>query len=607
VWLLIPLLLVAAAWAVWRFFPDLIPIRSDNMQLGKGVKVAQTTVPASGGTVDVEAPGSALDGLRITVPEGAYDKSQRFTVAEVPIENWDLGPNFHPVGPAIRVDNGHRFAEAPMTVEIPVSTDADKFAMAFFYDSRTGELEGIPPVAVEADKLTVATSHFSDIVITEIDRTTLDSLELDTGFAPGVDDWQFPNHGSIVAPGGHCAGQSITAMWYFYEQKRLKGEPSLYALFDNNNYPYRTTSLWFDDSWGYRFASTAQHHLLWGTRSTDMFSRFGDLGDQWTYYAFGYSMLLTGEPQFAYISGTYTDAQGAVQSGAHAIIAYKIGAHRIYVADPNYPGQSDRYIRFEGQKLLPYSSGASADAIAAQGEVSFTYMRYMAKTALIDWEKLRDDYAAMLKGEAGDGVFPAYTLERLVSVDPVSGEEVWVECEDIIELDEAATALAGENLRGKVRLRVKMDNAAAPQGFEVLVFVRDKYGATLTSTNGTAGATLKLKVGATRAGHLSEIKKDNSLEYNDFHRIKILYERPSWPGNGRARCASTRCSTPASTSRRSSSALCWFAGITDDEAAARGRGQQCHHRGPEPARRPAVRLHSGAIAGQERAGGSLTA
>jgi hypothetical protein len=75
---------------------------------------------------------------------------------------------------------------------------------------------------------------------------------VDTAFQPGVDDWQFPNHGSIVAPGGHCAGQSIAAMWYYDQQRLAAKAPTLYGLYDNNARARGTPQLWQDDAWDHR-------------------------------------------------------------------------------------------------------------------------------------------------------------------------------------------------------------------------------------------------------------------------------------------------------------------------------------------------------------------
>ncbi|GAB1371795.1 hypothetical protein MASR1M45_18570 [Candidatus Kapaibacterium sp.] len=49
---------------------------------------------------------------------------------------------------------------------------------------------------------------------------------ISSGFRLGVDDWEFVNRGSYISPGGHCAGQTMGALWYYYEMK-LKGEPNL--------------------------------------------------------------------------------------------------------------------------------------------------------------------------------------------------------------------------------------------------------------------------------------------------------------------------------------------------------------------------------------------
>ncbi|MBK7303284.1 MAG: hypothetical protein IPI90_08535 [Saprospiraceae bacterium] len=41
----------------------------------------------------------------------------------------------------------------------------------------------------------------------------------ESGFRPGIDDWEYPNQGSYIDLEGHCAGQSLTAMWYYHIRK----------------------------------------------------------------------------------------------------------------------------------------------------------------------------------------------------------------------------------------------------------------------------------------------------------------------------------------------------------------------------------------------------
>ena len=57
---------------------------------------------------------------------------------------------------------------------------------------------------------------------------------VDSGFRPGVDDWQFTNYGSYVAPTGHCEGQSVSAIWYYVNQRLGGGASPLYGLYDDN-------------------------------------------------------------------------------------------------------------------------------------------------------------------------------------------------------------------------------------------------------------------------------------------------------------------------------------------------------------------------------------
>jgi len=65
-------------------------------------------------------------------------------------------------------------------------------------------------VAQDAGSITLATRHFSKFFISAIDLNLLDQ-DIDSGYQPGVDDWQFVNNGSFIEKGGHCAGQSVSS------------------------------------------------------------------------------------------------------------------------------------------------------------------------------------------------------------------------------------------------------------------------------------------------------------------------------------------------------------------------------------------------------------
>jgi len=515
--IVLSLVLVIAGVALWRW---LVPPRSDNMQLGKLQPLHSEVLPPSGGKIVVQQPESAIDGLSIEVPENAYPQDTQVSVSARAIESHKLGPDFDPVTPLIQIDNGHGFAAEPMTVEIPIQIADDEFAMGFFYDELTGKLEGIPFVALTPSKITLLTSHFSDIVVSKVEKERLDQLSVDTGFRPGVDDWQFPNWGSIVSPGGHCAGQSISTMWYYAEERVKAGKPPLYGRFDNNDARSRTVDLWQDDSWGYRLASSVQRSVDWDALSRKTFNLMGAMDDGLTWYAFLYAMQVTGEPQYVAVGRYELDDQNQQVRRGHALVVYRAEQSKLYVADPNYPGQAGRTIPFGGLTFQPYASGASAAEIEVAGPRDYTEIRYMAKSALVDWERIRALYEAMLRGESGKDIFPGYVLQFFAGLD-ANGDEIWAQSPKVLELSEDQTAQAGEHLRGQLLAFLDMP---ANRPFRVQV-----YEGTQPSGAAQAGVNRiemhqRLKPGVNDLGFYMLLEDSNAnLQYDDFWRVKVIY------------------------------------------------------------------------------------
>ena len=202
------------------------------LTLGNGVGLAHETVGPDGGTI------VASDGLTIEVPAGAHDSPVVYTVESEVIVAHTFGTDLVAVTPLYRVTNGGGFAQETLVVTIPVQLAPDQFAMGFFYDAATGRLEGMPLLALTETSITISTRHFSDFMVLAPDGVNVGkktSVDIDTGFRPGKDDWQFPNAGSAIASGGHCSGQSLSAMWYFDQQRVARGESPLYGLYDNTD------------------------------------------------------------------------------------------------------------------------------------------------------------------------------------------------------------------------------------------------------------------------------------------------------------------------------------------------------------------------------------
>jgi hypothetical protein len=413
--------IASSSCSILQFFRDTVPeginqlVEGPSTQtppnhtinLAGDVALAWATIESSGGAISVDKPGDPLDGLKIDVPAGSYPDTKGFSVSYAPITGHDFGDNFNPATPLISVDNGGGYSDEMMLVTIPTEIPEGKFAMGFFYDKEAGTLEGIPIVEEDATHITIATRHFSNIVVSLIDNAVL-SADIDSHFRPGVDDWQFTNYSSYISPSGHCWGQSLTAMWYYCE-KTLNGAPHLYGLYDNNGGP-KTPKLWEDDSLGYRLASTVQEdqktdELLWAIGA------YMSWADDWLEYrAFAYAILLTGEPQYVQIRTS--DLQNI-----HAMVVYRVMNNTLYIADPNYPGRVDRKIELVGGGFKPYNSGDNADAIQRGEGKEYPWIFYFAKTTFIDWEKIGKHWGEFEAKTVGNDKFPKYTIKVLNDID----------------------------------------------------------------------------------------------------------------------------------------------------------------------------------------------
>ncbi len=370
-----------------------------SIETGKKTEAAKEKISPDGGTITVDDEKSPINGLELDVPAGAYPEDLEFKISSAPVEEHTFGDDFNPVTPLISVENGGGFSEEMMRVTIPVEVPDDHFAMGFIYDDETQTLEGMPLIARDAASITVGTHHFTDMLISMIPYAKL-KKDIDTGFRPGIDDWQFVNYGSYLEAGGHCAGQCLTALWYYVNQPD-GADLTLYGRYDNNGDDPATPDFWNDDSYGYRFASVIQHDINWDSFANGFWGNIAGTDDQTNYYLFAYSMQITGEPQEVGIFNS---------TGGHDMICYRIKDGNLYIADPNYPGDIDRRIEFKDGRFKPYNSGANAEEIAAGNGEEYPEIGYCAKSTTINWATLGQRWKEFKDGTIGDGIFPDYSL-----------------------------------------------------------------------------------------------------------------------------------------------------------------------------------------------------
>ena len=405
---------------------------SENLDIGEETELAKTTIPSSGGTVVVNAPGSEIDGMQILVPDSSYSSSVTFTVSAAPILDHDLGEYFNPLSPLIQIDNGGDYADEIMEVTIPVEIPEGHIPLGFYYDEITGTLEGIPTKEITENSITLLTRHFmpardlslsdndlkaggikidasSNLVISSIKESVLSmSAVISTGFQVGVDDWEFVNYGSYIAPGGHCAGQNFGALWYYYE-KKLKGENGLFGNFSS------VQSLWQDNATGYRFSSVIQKDLQWDGKVKSFCRKYVDKNqelDKLKLFTIAGVILTTGEPQaigiYRLTGGTYAD--GTPKYGGHSVICTGVAINegRLYISDPNKPG-IQQFIEFKNDKFEPYVAQLNGQAASNP----YPFITLNAKSSLIEWDQIGKRYLEMQDSTIGTkapNTFPEYTI-----------------------------------------------------------------------------------------------------------------------------------------------------------------------------------------------------
>ncbi len=391
-----------------------------TISTGPRTDLASATISPSGGRVSVSS--GPLAGLTLDVPADAFGSARTSIMSFAEITSHSYGSMIRPLAPLIRVSVGNDYANIPMTLSVPITLPDGHFAMGFYYDETTGELEGIPTVSLTSTSITLATNHFlgsalsdgaksrlagianhADILIAAIAEGELNGV-FTSSFQPSVDDWEFENWGSYIAPGGHCAGQSISAMWYHHAKRLREGQPHLYGRFDLGH-----DDLGIDNPQGYRFASVVHDMIDWG-RQSRWWSAFEGgavtklTRDELHYYSFLYSIKVTKRPQYVAVTNA---------TSGHALVVYKAGEGSLWVADPNHPGDRTRVISFRSNNTFdPYIIGATAK----DPGIAMTTIYYCSKSAMVDHSGIPARYEELVDGRAGTTpphAFPEVRVEWL--------------------------------------------------------------------------------------------------------------------------------------------------------------------------------------------------
>lgn len=514
-WLImIPAVLIIAAIAAGIFLFRNTGKRKLKLGITQEAGTAQAGI--AGGVITVDGTAFGAEELEITIPENSHDAAMNYTISTTQIRGHKYGKDVEVISPLIKVENGGGFANTPIKVRIPADIHEGEITLGFYYDRDTGEIEAIPFEEFDSTGITLLTSHFSEFFLAKTTKLYLDGIvTTDTGFAPGKDDWQFTNYGSAIAPGGHCAGQSLTMAWYYFEKHIRENQPELFGLFDNDGFG-QTVSFWQDDAHAYRFASVVQSEINWTSPDYQQYLKSSGRSQENVYYAFKFALEMTGEPQFM---GIYsTDISGNRTSG-HAIIAYKIENRNIYVADPNYPQQTDRSIAFiPGANIFQaYSSGINAADISSGNNILYNEVIFVGKSALVDFDTIAELYDQMTDGTIGNDRFPTLEVLYLSNYSDDPEELVWTITDGIISNYSDSTMPADS--KGKIIL------AASAEYTDVLYSFYDGttllLGPQAPDSDGYFYVTVTLADGINELGILAETSDGQRALYADFARVMV--------------------------------------------------------------------------------------
>lgn len=408
------------------------PVNTSSIVTGEQVEAASAVMEARGGTIIINEPGSPINGLEIQVSPGAYSREVNFDIAYNPVESHILGDEILSVSPVISIENGSVYAEEPLMVTVPASIPENHFAMAFYFDEATGNLEGIPSFSSDGESVTLVTTHFSLFTLFSIEKDNLIKLDIDTGFTVGEDDWNLLNAGSYIGPGGYCSGMNLSSIWYYVREKPATGEP-LWGQNDGGAETGNPTpDFWLDDWWAIRLCAAVQdqcymfQQMPWDTFLWENYNiNLTNSVNRTTFYSLAFSLYVSEKlhqddpdrvisPQ---ILGVWSEDAG------HSLVCYKIKNNVVYIADPNIPGALNPFTPnivyddkngIEDGTFTSYSSAANSRDFNNGHYTLYTKIRFRGVGSFASMQKIDDMWTTAENGrcmnEPDGRCFPDYSI-----------------------------------------------------------------------------------------------------------------------------------------------------------------------------------------------------
>ncbi|MEO5798924.1 MAG: Ig-like domain-containing protein [Gemmatimonadales bacterium] len=222
------------------------------LSLTATARVATVTVPGqsvstSGGTVTLTRPGSALNGTTLTIPSGALSTSGAIGFMISSTAGIAAPAGMTPLTPGLTITGPTGPLKQPAMLRLPVATPTGKILVVAVFDPSSGSLSVLPSSTHDATSITVAIPSFEGSGLATVPAASLrvnppfivsyaidPSLlvpDFDSGFRPGVDDWDFQRQGVSAFPETDkvpvidpATPMVATSLWYFVNKKGNGGK-----------------------------------------------------------------------------------------------------------------------------------------------------------------------------------------------------------------------------------------------------------------------------------------------------------------------------------------------------------------------------------------------
>lgn len=225
--------------------------------------IGDQTISTGGGTITVTRTGDPLDGLQLIFPANAYPEPIRAVLEYGAMTPMPGRAGTTPIAPPITISvNRAGLAKAPLTMRVPARLPRSSVPVAVIRNLGTGAFRTVPAVAVDSQTVLVVLETVDGSLIgpspaaasrslrsgTRVSATfgaglPADELqpyalqmiigavpyealtgELNTGYIPAVDNWEFDQLISRTRPWTRYSnGLPLLAAWYFERFKPSRG------------------------------------------------------------------------------------------------------------------------------------------------------------------------------------------------------------------------------------------------------------------------------------------------------------------------------------------------------------------------------------------------